>query len=67
MDKNLVQGKILFCDEYSVGQEALDVGAVGSIMEDDLMKDLAKAYGLPATLFGSDKGEQIKHYINMTK
>ncbi|XXG40515.1 hypothetical protein AAC387_Pa01g1210 [Persea americana] len=66
LDRKLVEGKILFCDASSDGQEAINVGAVGSIMEEELMNDLARVYALPATLFGPD-GEQIKHYINTTK
>ncbi|RWR80091.1 6-phosphogluconate dehydrogenase, decarboxylating 2, chloroplastic [Cinnamomum micranthum f. kanehirae] len=66
LDRKLVEGKILFYNGSSNGQEAINVSAVGSIMEEELMNDLKMVYALPAILFGLDR-EQIKHYINTTK
>ncbi|XP_043708285.1 subtilisin-like protease SBT4.4 isoform X1 [Telopea speciosissima] len=67
LDSELVKGKIVLCDQLSLGDEALRAGAVGTIMSVDGHDDSSIIYPLPAIHLNNQTGEQVKSYINSTK
>ncbi|KAK2968591.1 hypothetical protein RJ640_009419 [Escallonia rubra] len=66
LDKALVKDKIVLCDQLSSGEDTLDSGAIGTIMQDDGFKDFAFAFPLAASYLSSLNGSEISHYINVT-
>ncbi|KAL5709396.1 hypothetical protein ACHQM5_020092 [Ranunculus cassubicifolius] len=66
LDKSLVTGKILLCDELSEGDGAVSAGAVGTVMADTRDSDLAFVFQLPATYLNVADGGNISKYINTT-
>ncbi|KAG8380759.1 hypothetical protein BUALT_Bualt06G0049400 [Buddleja alternifolia] len=66
LDPKLVKGSIVLCDELSDAEPAAAAGATGTIMQDDGFKDLGFTFPLPASYLGSDDGDQVYTYINIT-
>ncbi|KAF6161082.1 hypothetical protein GIB67_007723 [Kingdonia uniflora] len=66
-DPNFAQGKIVFCEEYSLGDGPLNAKASAVIMAEDIYSDFSFTYPLPASLLSVRNGERIKTYINSTK
>ncbi|XP_077236864.1 subtilisin-like protease SBT4.13 [Tasmannia lanceolata] len=69
LDKELVKGKIVFCDQHSQGEGPLTAGALGMILEDSQMSysDDSTAYPIPATLLSPKSSAAVELYMNKTK
>ncbi|XP_077238871.1 subtilisin-like protease SBT4.3 isoform X1 [Tasmannia lanceolata] len=69
LDKKLVKGKIVFCDQLSDGEEPLLAGALGMIAVDSLVNFpyLSFAYPLPATILSQNSSVAVQLYMNKTK
>ncbi|KAK8976699.1 hypothetical protein V6N11_057297 [Hibiscus sabdariffa] len=65
LDKALVTGKIVLCDEVNNGEGAVLAGAIGAIMEGYL--DSAFNFPLPVSCLGTDNGTEILSYLNSTR
>ncbi|WCJ19702.1 Subtilisin-like protease SBT4.3 [Euphorbia peplus] len=65
LNKTLVEGKIVLCDAPDT-HAAIDAGAVGSIMQNGLFKDMAFTYTLPATVLSMRDGSDILEYLKST-
>ncbi|PSR88051.1 Cucumisin like [Actinidia chinensis var. chinensis] len=66
LDKTLVNGTIVLCDALATGEEPLNAGAVGTVMQDDRYLDLAFSFPLPATYLNLSDGGEVYNYINIT-
>nr|DAD41141.1 TPA_asm: hypothetical protein HUJ06_015464 [Nelumbo nucifera] len=66
LDGDLVKGKIVVCDQISIGEEPMRVGALGTIMIDNELNDFCLIYPLPAVLLTPENGERLKLYMNST-
>ncbi|KAF9597456.1 hypothetical protein IFM89_018902, partial [Coptis chinensis] len=66
LDKNLVTGKIVLCDSLNSGAAAVAAGAVGTVMQDVRLKDVAFIFQLPATYLSLEDGGNVSQYINTT-
>ncbi|CAI0412171.1 unnamed protein product [Linum tenue] len=66
LDRNLVQGKIVHCDDVSAGEEQIAAGATGAIMTTTGIEDNAYALLLPVSILTDDEGVTIVEYINST-
>ncbi|CAI0411121.1 unnamed protein product [Linum tenue] len=69
LDKDLVQGKIVYCDDATAsGLGQIDAGAVGSIMKSSSpYGELESPFPLPVSLMGAATGDKVLEYINSTK
>ncbi|CAL1374614.1 unnamed protein product [Linum trigynum] len=69
LDKDLVKGKIVYCDDASAsGLGQIDAGAVGSIMKSSSpYGELESPFPLPVSLMGAATGDKVLEYINSTK
>ena len=67
LDKTLVNGTIVLCDALDTGEEPLNAGAAGTIMQDDRYLDLAFSFPLPATYLNLSNGGEVYNYINTTR
>lgn len=67
LNKSLVTGKIVLCDQLSEGDGAAIAGAIGTIMQDVVYKDFAFSYQLPATYLSLEDGGNVSKYINTTR
>lgn len=67
LDKTLVDGKIVLCDELSDGEGALQSGAIGTIMQDGGFKDDAFSFPLSASYLSSEDGAKVLSFINTTR
>ncbi|RWR75992.1 subtilisin-like protein protease SBT4.3 isoform X1 [Cinnamomum micranthum f. kanehirae] len=67
LDKKLVKGKIIFCEEISSGDGALLSGALGQIMQTEEANDYSRIFPLPSTVVDMAQGDNIKSYIKRTK
>lgn len=63
MDRDLVKGKIVLCDDYLGNREAYLAGATGAIVQNTLYPDSASVLPLPASSLSSEDYESIKSYI----
>ncbi|XP_022139189.1 cucumisin-like [Momordica charantia] len=66
LDMNLVQGKIVFCDEIGDGTTALSSGAIGTIMQDANFLDVAFVFPLPASKLDLNAGSKVFQYLRST-
>ncbi|XP_047314239.1 cucumisin-like [Impatiens glandulifera] len=64
LDATLVNGKIVLCDEYNLGEAALLAGAAGMVVRGDGPKDAADVFALPATFVSANDGTIILSYIS---
>lgn len=64
---NLVQGKIVFCDEIGDGTTALSSGAIGTIMQDANFLDVAFVFPLPASKLDLNAGSKVFQYLRSTR
>ncbi|CAI0412170.1 unnamed protein product [Linum tenue] len=69
LDKDLVKGKIVYCDDATAsGLGQIDAGAVGSIMKSSSpYGELESPFPLPVSLMGAATGDKVLEYINSTK
>ncbi|XWS74896.1 hypothetical protein CRYUN_Cryun01aG0037700 [Craigia yunnanensis] len=65
LDKTLVAGKIILCDEVSDGEGASAAGDVGAVMKDYL--DSAFNFPLPVSCLGLDDGSEVSNYLELNK
>ncbi|XP_022764503.1 cucumisin-like [Durio zibethinus] len=65
LDKTLVAGKIVLCDDVSDGEGAIAAGAVGAIMQDYL--DSAFNFPLPVSCLGFNDSSEVWSYLNSTR
>ncbi|KAJ7960184.1 putative Cucumisin [Quillaja saponaria] len=64
LDKKKVKGKIVLCDELTSAVGAASAGAIGTVMQDGGIKDVAYIFPIPASYIGSDDGSDVGDYIN---
>ncbi|XP_075670268.1 cucumisin-like [Castanea sativa] len=62
LDKKLVKGKIVLCDEITDGEGTLGAGAVGTIMQGVDFGDVAFSFPLPASCLSLKEGSKVKNY-----
>ena len=67
LDKTLVNGTIVLCDQLDTGEEPLDAGAIGSIMQGDRYNDFTFSFPLPLSYLCLDDGAKVSTYINTTR
>lgn len=67
MDRDLVDGGIVLCDDLSDAEGASDAGATGAIMNGDIFNDTAFTFPLPASYLSSLDGARVYDYINKTR
>lgn len=67
LNKTLVDGKIVLCDELNDGEGALQSGAVGTIMQDGGFKDDAYSFPLSTSYLSLEDGEEVLTFINTTR
>ncbi|GFZ15045.1 subtilase family protein [Actinidia rufa] len=63
LNNTLVNGTIVLCDTTSNGENQLQAGAVGTVMQDGGFTDFAFSYPLPATNLGLENSSDIYNYI----
>ncbi|RWR75991.1 subtilisin-like protein protease SBT4.3 isoform X1 [Cinnamomum micranthum f. kanehirae] len=67
LDKKLVKGKIIFCEELNGGDGALSSGAQGQIMQTKEANDYSRVFPLPSTVVDMAQGDNIISHIKSTK
>ncbi|XP_042477650.1 subtilisin-like protease SBT4.13 [Macadamia integrifolia] len=67
LDSDLVKGKVLLCDQLSMGEAAKKTGALGVLMSEDKHFDYSSPYPLPAIQIKKQAAEEVKSYMNSTK
>lgn len=67
LDKTLVNGKLVLCDELSDGEGAMQAGAVGTIMQDGGFKDHAFSFPLSTSYLTLEDGAEVSNFINTTR
>lgn len=67
LDKTLVKGKIVLCDELSDGEGAMQSGAIGTIMQDGGFKDHAFSFPLSTSYLTLEDGAEVLTFINTTR
>ncbi|XP_052198207.1 cucumisin-like [Diospyros lotus] len=67
LDKKLVKGTIVLCDQLNTAESQLDAGAAGTIMQDEGYEDNAYLFPLPAAYLDLKDGSEVYHYINTTR
>ncbi|XP_055960166.1 cucumisin-like [Mercurialis annua] len=65
LNKTLVQGKIVVCDDFSE-EDAIALGIAGIIAPDGFYTDVAFTFALPVSLVSTDNGTDIVKYLNST-
>ncbi|KAI3955664.1 hypothetical protein MKW92_018492 [Papaver armeniacum] len=64
LDRKFVKGKILICDDVYGLAEALNSGAIGTVLIDN---DDSVVYPMSATQLSGKAGEYVKSYFNSTR
>ncbi|XP_010477301.1 PREDICTED: subtilisin-like protease SBT4.3 [Camelina sativa] len=67
VDRDLVKGKIVLCDDFLGNKEAHLAGATGAIVLNTLYLDIAFVLPLPASSLSLKDYESIKSYIQSTE
>ncbi|XP_047331626.1 cucumisin-like [Impatiens glandulifera] len=66
LDTTLVKDKIVICDEYNIGTEALSVGAAGMVIRARERKDDSEAFVLPTTyVIGNQINRMSDYYMRL--
>ncbi|ESQ42452.1 hypothetical protein EUTSA_v10015491mg [Eutrema salsugineum] len=63
VDRDMVKGKIVLCDNFQGNQEAYLAGATGAIVQNTVSEDVAFVLPFPASSLASEDYESIKSYI----
>lgn len=63
VDKDLVKGKIVLCDEFLANKEAYRAGAVGSIVLDTFTRDVSLVLPFPVSSLSLEDYESVKSYV----
>ncbi|CAI0447382.1 unnamed protein product [Linum tenue] len=66
LDRNLVQGKIVYCEVASQGDGPIEAGAAGAIMGNYPQGDVAFPFLLPVSLLNETDGSDVLTYSNST-
>ncbi|CAN0909588.1 unnamed protein product [Linum grandiflorum] len=66
LDKNLVRGKIVYCDVSSEGDGPLAAGAAGAIMGDSDQGDVMFPFPLPVSVLSKTDGNEVLNYSKST-
>ncbi|CAI0443448.1 unnamed protein product [Linum tenue] len=66
LDRNLVQGKIVYCEFAGQGDGPREAGAAGAIMGNNPQGDVAFPYLLPVSLLSEKDGSNVLTYSNST-
>ncbi|KAJ9684408.1 hypothetical protein PVL29_016726 [Vitis rotundifolia] len=64
LDKSLVTGKIVLCDEASRGQAVLAAGAAGTIIPDDGNEGRTFSFPVPTSCLDTSNTSKIQQYMN---
>eukprot|EP00261_Vitis_vinifera_P025626 XP_010658504.2 PREDICTED: cucumisin [Vitis vinifera] len=64
LDKSLVTGKIVLCDETSQGQAVLAAGAAGTIIPDDGNEGRTFSFPVPTSCLDTSNISKIQQYMN---
>ena len=67
MDKSLVTGKIVLCDETSQGQGVLAAGAAGTIIPDDGNEGRTFSFPVPTSCLDTSNISKIQQYMNSAR
>ncbi|XP_057454486.1 subtilisin-like protease SBT4.14 isoform X2 [Lotus japonicus] len=69
LEPNKVKGKILYCRFGTWGTEAVikAIGGIGTIVENEEVRDVAQIFMAPATIVNSSIGQVITNYIQSTR
>ncbi|KAG2299812.1 hypothetical protein Bca52824_036284 [Brassica carinata] len=67
VDRDLVKGKIVLCDEFLANKEAYKAGAVGSIVVDTYTRDVSIVHPFPVSSLSSEDYESVKSYVKSTE
>ncbi|XP_042513349.1 subtilisin-like protease SBT4.10 [Macadamia integrifolia] len=68
LDKDLVKGKIVYCDTYSSGGGPFVANALGMVVLDDAgYDDTAFSYPLPAAALTIAEGREFEQYMKSTR
>ncbi|CAN8301375.1 unnamed protein product [Cochlearia groenlandica] len=63
VDRDLVKGKIVLCDEFTQNKEAYSAGAIGAIVQNTMYEDVAFVVPFPVSSLGSDDYKTIQSYV----
>ncbi|XP_065871979.1 cucumisin-like [Euphorbia lathyris] len=66
LNKTMVEGKIVVCDDASSVSGAIYAGAVGSIMRNGRLNDMERIYDLPASVISMSDEADILQYLGST-
>ncbi|CAN0837706.1 unnamed protein product [Linum grandiflorum] len=67
LNKGLVKGKIVYCDEASEGTGPLEAGAIGAIMASSSATENESPFPLPVSLMAVTDRAKVLDYINSTR
>ncbi|XVF24982.1 hypothetical protein REPUB_Repub13aG0174200 [Reevesia pubescens] len=67
VDSNLVNGKIVLCDQFKGNFEAHGAGASGSILLNEKFENLSSVVSLPALALSNNNYDFVKSYVKSTK
>ncbi|XP_023644696.1 subtilisin-like protease SBT4.3 [Capsella rubella] len=67
LDRDLVKGKIVLCDDFLGNREAYLAGATGAIVQNTFYPDIPFLLPLPASSLSVEDYETIKSYIKSTE
>lgn len=67
LDRKLVEGKIVVCDQASGRKEAFRAGAIGVITTNDGSDDIASVVPLLTSALTDKDHDIVKSFINSTK
>ncbi|CAH2069459.1 unnamed protein product, partial [Thlaspi arvense] len=63
VDRDLVKGKIVLCDDFQGNKEAYLAGATGAIVQNTVVQDVAFVLPFPSSSLSLEDCESIKSYI----
>ncbi|XAR63130.1 Cucumisin [Bertholletia excelsa] len=69
MDPRKVKGKIVLCrlEMWGVDSFVKGLGGIGTIIESEVMLDVAQIYMAPSTMVNTTVGETVRKYANSTR
>ncbi|PON53866.1 Subtilase [Trema orientale] len=67
LDKNLVRGKIVFCDDLFTESGPISAGAVGLVIPGRDHGEVSRIFPLPTSFLSTEDGNYVYLYINSTR
>lgn len=67
MDEKLVKGKIVQCEGRSLARGPFYAGAVGALIQGQILRDYAPTLPLPGSYLDLLDGASVYDYINSTR